>query len=88
MAKNPKMTPFLLKLKNKGKIHLQIILFKITADCVYVGEGGAGVAARKLNIDEHQVIKTLVMENQRGDPVLIISRDQEPLYSPQINPAW
>ena len=58
-----------MKLKNKGKIHLQIILFKITADCVYVGEGGAGVAARELNIDEHQVIKTLVMENERGDPV-------------------
>jgi len=35
-------------------------------------KGGTGVAARELNIDEHQVVKTLVMENQRGDPVLVL----------------
>jgi len=32
-------------------------------------KGGTEVAARELNFEEHQVIKTLVMENERGDPV-------------------
>ena len=38
----------------------------------YEEKGGTGIAARELNVEEHQVIKTLVMENQRGDPVLVL----------------
>jgi len=38
----------------------------------YEEKGGTGIVARELNVEEHQVIKTLVMENQRGDPVLVL----------------
>ena len=38
----------------------------------YEEKGGTGVAARELNVEEHRVIKTLVMENERGDPVLVL----------------
>jgi len=38
----------------------------------YEEKGGTEIAARELNVDEHQVIKTLVMENPRGDPVLVL----------------
>jgi Cys-tRNA(Pro) deacylase len=35
-------------------------------------QGGTTVAAKELNVDEHQVIKTLVMEADNGDPLLIL----------------
>ena len=35
----------------------------------YEENGGTGEAARELNIDEHQVIKAQVMENERRDTV-------------------
>ena len=38
----------------------------------YEEKGGTGIAARELNVADHQVIKTLVMENQKGDPVLVL----------------
>ena len=38
----------------------------------YKEKGGTEVAARELNVEEHQVIKTLVMENERGDPLLVL----------------
>ena len=41
----------------------------------YEEKGGTGAAARELNVEEHQVIKTLVMENQRGEAEGFWSRD-------------
>jgi Cys-tRNA(Pro) deacylase len=38
----------------------------------YEEKGGTTVAATELNVDEHLVIKTLVMEDERGDPLLIL----------------
>jgi Cys-tRNA(Pro) deacylase len=38
----------------------------------YEEKGGTMVAATQLNVDEHAVIKTLVMEDDRGDPLLIL----------------
>jgi Cys-tRNA(Pro) deacylase len=38
----------------------------------YREKGGTGVAAAELGVDEHQVIKTLVMEDEAGDPFLIL----------------
>ena len=35
-------------------------------------KGGTTVAAKELNVDEHLVIKTLVMEAENGDPFLIL----------------
>lgn len=38
----------------------------------YQEKGGTGVAAIELGVDEHQVIKTLVMEDEDGSPFLIL----------------
>jgi len=38
----------------------------------YEEKGGTAVAARELNLDEHRVVKTLVMEDENGHPFLIL----------------
>ena len=38
----------------------------------YEEKGGAAAAARELHVPEHQVIKTLVMEDEAGSPFLIL----------------
>lgn len=38
----------------------------------YEAKGGTAVSARELGLDEHAVIKTLVMEDEKGAPLLIL----------------
>lgn len=38
----------------------------------YEDKGGTRVSARELGVDEHQVIKTLVMENDRQEALIIL----------------
>ena len=38
----------------------------------YVERGGTEVSARELGVSEHAVIKTLVMEDDRGSPLLVL----------------
>jgi Cys-tRNA(Pro) deacylase len=38
----------------------------------YEERGGTKTASRELGVDEHQVIKTLVMEDEKGDPLLVL----------------
>jgi len=38
----------------------------------YEERGGTAVSARELGVDEHSVIKTLVMENDSGQPLLML----------------
>ena len=38
----------------------------------YEEHGGTRVSARELGVDEHLVIKTLVMEDDRGEPLMIL----------------
>jgi len=38
----------------------------------YEEKGGTKVAARELGVDENQVVKTLVMEEEEGEPLLIL----------------
>lgn len=38
----------------------------------YQEKGGTEIASRELGMDEHQVIKTLVMEDDRGNPFLVL----------------
>ena len=41
-------------------------------DYKYEEKGGTAVAARELNVEEHMVVKTLVMEDGNGHPFLIL----------------
>lgn len=38
----------------------------------YEEKGGTSVSARELGVDEHRVIKTLVMEDEQGRPLIIL----------------
>lgn len=38
----------------------------------YEEHGGTRVPARELNIDEHAVVKTLLMENESGKPLIVL----------------
>lgn len=38
----------------------------------YVGHGGTSESARQLGVDEHAVVKTLVMEDEHAKPLIIL----------------
>ena len=38
----------------------------------YVEHGGTGHSSASMGVPEHQVIKTLVMENERGEPLIVL----------------
>ena len=38
----------------------------------YEEHGGTRVSARELNVDEHAVVKTLVMEDEAGKPLVVL----------------
>jgi Cys-tRNA(Pro) deacylase len=38
----------------------------------YVEHGGTGVSSSALGVPEHEVVKTLVMETERGDPLIVL----------------
>jgi Cys-tRNA(Pro) deacylase len=38
----------------------------------YVEHGGTGVSSNALGVPEHDVVKTLVMETERGDPLIVL----------------
>jgi Cys-tRNA(Pro) deacylase len=38
----------------------------------YVEHGGTAVSARELGVDEHAVVKTLVMQDEDGEPLIVL----------------
>jgi Cys-tRNA(Pro) deacylase len=38
----------------------------------YVERGGTEESARQLGVDEHAVVKTLVMEDEKGEPLIVL----------------
>jgi Cys-tRNA(Pro) deacylase len=38
----------------------------------YVEHGGTGHSSASLGVPEHNVVKTLVMENERGEPLIVL----------------
>ena len=38
----------------------------------YVEHGGTGVSSAALGVPEHQVVKTLIMETDEGDPLVVL----------------
>ncbi|MBI2308895.1 MAG: Cys-tRNA(Pro) deacylase [Rhodocyclales bacterium] len=58
-------TPATRFLRSRGVAH---------SDHLYAYEehGGTRVSARELNVDEHAVVKTLVMEDEAGKPLIVL----------------
>ena len=38
----------------------------------YVDRGGTAESARQLGVSEHEVVKTLVMEDEKGEPLIVL----------------
>jgi Cys-tRNA(Pro) deacylase len=38
----------------------------------YVSRGGTAESARQLGVDEHAVVKTLLMQNEKGEPLIVL----------------
>lgn len=77
MTKNTPDTPATRELKRQ-KIAFATYLYP------YEDHGGAPFAARFLNLPEHAVIKTLVMENETGKPLLILMHGDRDVATKQL----
>jgi Cys-tRNA(Pro) deacylase len=50
----------------------------------YEDKGGTAVSARELGIDEHQVIKTLIMEDESRTPLVILMHGDKEVSTKQL----
>jgi len=66
MSKEKFPTTQAIRALKHHKIEFSIHYYK------YEEKGGTAVAARELNVEEHMVVKTLVMEDGNGHPFLIL----------------
>lgn len=50
----------------------------------YEDKGGTAVSARELGVDEHQVIKTLVMEDESRTPLVVLMHGDKEVSTKQL----
>ncbi len=50
----------------------------------YEPKGGTGVSARELGVDEHAVIKTLIMETNARDPLIVLMHGDREVSTKQL----
>jgi Cys-tRNA(Pro) deacylase len=50
----------------------------------YEDRGGTRVSARELGVDEHVVVKTLVMENERREPLIVLMHGDREVSTKQL----
>jgi Cys-tRNA(Pro) deacylase len=50
----------------------------------YEDRGGTRVSARHLGVDEHAVVKTLVMQDEDGDPMLVLMHGDREVSTKQL----
>lgn len=50
----------------------------------YEDRGGTRVSARELGVEEHHVIKTLVMQDERGAPLLVLMHGDRAVSTKQL----
>lgn len=60
------------------QIHFVPHLFK------YEEKGGTAVSSRELGVDEHAVIKTLIMENEAKDPLVVLMHGDMQVSTKQL----
>ena len=66
MAKERFPTTQAVRMLKKHKVNFTLHPYN------YEEKGGTETAARQLNVEEHSVIKTLVMEDEKGNPLLVL----------------
>ena len=50
----------------------------------YEDRGGTAVSARELGVEEHTVIKTLVMEDERGQPLVVLQHGDREVSTKEL----
>ena len=50
----------------------------------YVDHGGTAESARQLGLDEHAVVKTLVMQDERAQPLLVLMHGDRQVSTKQL----
>ena len=50
----------------------------------YVEHGGTAESARQLGLDEHAVVKTLVMQDERGEPLVVLMHGDRQVSTKQL----
>ena len=50
----------------------------------YEDRGGTRVSARELGVDEHAVVKTLVMQDEAGEPLLVLMHGDREVSTKQL----
>jgi Cys-tRNA(Pro) deacylase len=50
----------------------------------YEHRGGTRVSARELGVDEHAVVKTLVMQDEAGEPLLVLMHGDREVSTKQL----
>jgi len=66
MAKEKYPTTQAIRLLRQHQVNFEPRLYK------YEDRGGTATSARELGIDEHRVIKTLVMEDEQKKPLIVL----------------
>jgi len=66
MAKEPTSVTPAIRVFREQNINFSLRSYK------YEERGGTEVASRELDVDEHGVIKTLIMEDERKNPLIIL----------------
>jgi Cys-tRNA(Pro) deacylase len=66
MSKEKLPTTQAIRVLKDERVHFTLHPYK------YQERGGTSVAAKELNVDEHLTIKTLVMEDDGGEPLLVL----------------
>jgi Cys-tRNA(Pro) deacylase len=65
VAKKTPVTPAIRALRAAGVAYTE-------HPYAYEEKGGTAVSARELGVDEHRVVKTLVMEDDRKNPLIVL----------------
>jgi Cys-tRNA(Pro) deacylase len=76
MSKTPS-TPAIRLLKEKGVSYTE-------HPYRYEEHGGTRVSARELGVDEHAVVKTLVMEDEAGAPLIVLMHGDREVSTKQL----
>jgi Cys-tRNA(Pro) deacylase len=73
----PPVTPAVRALRDAGVIFTDHLYD-------YEEKGGTAVSARELGVDEHSVVKTLVMENENKQPMVVLMHGDKQVSTKEL----
>jgi Cys-tRNA(Pro) deacylase len=78
MAKNKQPVTPAIRMLRKHKVPFTGHLYN------YEEHGGTAVCARELQVDEHAVIKTLILETDQGDPLIVLMHGDREISTKEL----